>query len=102
MRRAHPEHGALSSIQASYSLFAAGMVPYPDLDAPTRAQVQAVKAALAPWAAEQMYSNFAETQCDPASFWGEDAYSRLRRVKAAVDPDDLIRANHRIIGRSEQ
>ncbi len=99
LRRAHPEHGALSSIRASYSLFAAGMVPYPDLDAPTRAHVQTVKTALAPWAAEHMYSNFAETQCDPASFWGEHAYSRLRRVKAAADPDNLIRANHPIIGR---
>lgn len=96
LRRPHPSHGALSTIGASYSLFAAGMVPYPDLDAPTRAQVQTVKAALAPWAAEQMYSNFAETQCEPASFWGEHTYNRLRRVKAAVDPDNLIRANHPI------
>jgi hypothetical protein len=94
LRRPHPEHGALSSIEASYSLFAAGMVPAPDLLAPVRAQVQTVKAALAPWAAEQMYSNFAETQCDPARFWSEHAYDRMRRIKAAVDPDDLIRANH--------
>jgi hypothetical protein len=72
------------------------MVPFPDLDAPVRAQVQTVKAALAPWAAEQMYLNFAETRRDPARFWGEHAHNRLRRIKAAVDPDDLIRANHPI------
>lgn len=96
LRRPHPEHGALSSIEASYSLFAAGMVPAPDLLTPVREQVQTVKAALAPWAAEHMYSNFAETKCDPARFWSGPAYDRLRRIKAAVDPDNLIRANHPI------
>jgi hypothetical protein len=60
------------------------------------AQVQAVKAALAPWAAPHMYLNFAETQGDPASFWTEQAYHRLRRVKADVDPDNVIRSNHPI------
>jgi hypothetical protein len=94
--RPHPAHGALSSIEAQYSLFAAGMVPAPELEAPVRAQVEAVKAALAPWAASRMYLNFADTQRDPASFWTEHAYSRLRRIKAAVDPNDLIRSNHPI------
>ena len=76
LRRAHPEDGTLSStIQASYSLFAAGMVPYPDLDAPTRAHVQTVKTALAPWAAEHMYSNFAE---DPAVTASGELLGRAR------------------------
>ena len=72
------------------------MVPAPELEAPTRAQVHAVKAALAPWTASQMYLNFADTQREAASFWPEHAYRRLRRIKAAVDPDDLIRSNHPI------
>jgi hypothetical protein len=92
--RPHPTHGALSSIDAQYSLFAAGMVPAPELTGPVHAQVQAVKAALAPWAASHMYLNFAEGQGDPSRFWSEQAYHRLRRIKAAVDPDDLIRSNH--------
>jgi UDP-N-acetylenolpyruvoylglucosamine reductase len=96
LRRSHSEHGALSTIEAAYSLFAAGMVPDPDLLEPTRAQVRTVKAALAPWAAEQMFSNFADTRCDPASFWPEHTYNRLRRIKAAVDPHNLICANHPI------
>jgi hypothetical protein len=53
-----------------------------------------VKSALAPWAATQMYLNFAETSRDPASFWSPRAYDRLRRIKAAVDPGNMIRANH--------
>jgi hypothetical protein len=92
--RPHPAHGALSSIEAEYSLFAAGMVPAPELEAPVHAQVHAVQAALGPWASSHMYLNFADTQRDPAAFWTEQAYHRLRRIKAAVDPDDLIRSNH--------
>lgn len=40
--------------------------------------------------------NFAETVRDPASFWTPQAYIRLRRIKAAVDPQDRIRSNHPI------
>jgi hypothetical protein len=94
LARPHASHGALSCLDAAYSLFAAGMVPTPQLEAPVRAQVDAVKAALAPWAASRRYLNFADQPCDPASLWSEHALQRLRRVKAAVDPHDLIRSNH--------
>jgi FAD/FMN-containing dehydrogenase len=96
MGRPHPAHGALASIEAQYSMYAAGMAPTPELEAPVRAQIHAVKAALAPWAASRTYLNFAETHADPASFWSEQAYHRLRRIKTAVDPDDVIRSNHPI------
>ena len=93
--RPRPGNGALSSIEAQYAMFAVGMTPVPELKAPVRAQVDAVKDALAPWAARQMYLNFAETPPQSAStFWTEQAYRRLRRIKAAVDPGNLIRANH--------
>jgi hypothetical protein len=96
LRRTRPEHGSLASIDADYAMGAVGMVPAPELEAPVRAQVQAVKAALGPWAAKHMNLNFAETQQDAATFWTEQAYDRLRRIKAAVDPDDLVRSNHPI------
>ena len=32
----------------------------------------------------------------PATFWTQQAYHRLRRIKATVDPDNLIRSNHPI------
>jgi HAMP domain-containing protein len=31
-----------------------------------------------------------------APFWTEQAYQRLRRIKANVDPGDIIRSNHPI------
>jgi hypothetical protein len=75
---------------------AVGMVPAPELEATVRTQVQAVKDALAPWAARHMHLNFAETRQPTESFWTEQAYHRLRRVKTAIDPDDVIRSNHPI------
>jgi Berberine and berberine like len=96
LRRPRPEHGALAQTDADYAMFAAGMVPAPELETPVRAQVQAVKAALAPWAARHTYLNFAETQQDTASFWTEQAYHRLRRIKTTIDPDNIIRSNHTI------
>jgi hypothetical protein len=41
-----------------------------------------------------MNLNFAEMQRDPGSFWTEQAYHRLRRIKATCDPGDLVLANH--------
>jgi hypothetical protein len=96
LRRARPGNGALAAIDADYVLFATGMTPVPELAVPVRAQIEAVKSGLAPWAARQMYLNFAETQYPAAPFWTEHAYQRLRRIKAAVDPGNLIRANHPI------
>jgi hypothetical protein len=96
LRRTRPEHGALASLDADYAMGAVGMVPAPELEASVRTQVQAVKAALAPWAARHMYLGFADTQQDTATFWTEQAYDRLRRIKTAIDPDDLIRSNHPI------
>jgi FAD binding domain-containing protein/berberine-like enzyme len=94
LRRRRPEHGALASIDADYAMNAVGMVRSPELEAPARTQVEAVKAALAPWAASHMYLGFADTQQNTATFWTEQAYNRLRRIKTTVDPDDLIRSNH--------
>jgi FAD/FMN-containing dehydrogenase len=36
----------------------------------------------------------AETSQDPSAFWQPEAYDRLRRIKADVDPTNLIRSNH--------
>jgi FAD binding domain/Berberine and berberine like len=94
--RACPGHGALACFDADYMLFAVGSTPVPELVGPVTAQVEAIKSALAPWAARQMYLNFAETQHPAAPLWTEHAYQRLRRIKAAVDPGDLIRSNHPI------
>ena len=45
--------GALGTINAAYVLYAVGMTPVPELKAPTRAQVEAVKGAMLPWSASR-------------------------------------------------
>jgi hypothetical protein len=92
--RPRPGNGALASIDAQYVLYAVGMTPVPELVAPVTAQVEAVKRALAPWAAGQMYLNFAETQRPAAPLWTAPVHRRLRQIKADVDPADMIRSNH--------
>ena len=97
MRRSRPGNGALAALEAEYALFAVGVAPEPEAAAAVEAGVKAVKSALSPWAARQMYLNFAETARDPRGFWTVEAYERLRRVKAAVDPADMIRSNHPVV-----
>jgi FAD/FMN-containing dehydrogenase len=92
--RAHPEGGALAAVDADYALYAVGIAPTPGAAAQVGAHVEGVMDALRPWAAAQTYLNFAETRRDPHALWTEQAYHRLRRIKATFDPDNLIRSNH--------
>jgi hypothetical protein len=94
LRRARPENGATASIDSDYVLFAVGMLPVPELEAPTVAQVRAIKGAMTPWASRQMYLNFADSRRPMETFWDEVTFARLRRVKATVDPDEVSLSNH--------
>ncbi len=96
MRRARPGNGALAALDAEYGLHAVGMAPTPRAAEAVRHGVEAVMSAMAPWAAGRTYLNFTETRRDPRGFWSPQAYERLRRIKAAVDPADMICANHPI------
>jgi FAD/FMN-containing dehydrogenase len=92
--RACPENGALAAVDADYALYAVGIAPTPDVAAQVRAHVEVLVDALRPWGAEQAYVNFAETSRDPRTLWTENAHRRLSRIRATVDPDNLIRSNH--------
>jgi Berberine and berberine like len=51
---------------------------------------------LAPWESDHTYLNFAESRRKTASLFSSASYHRLRRIKAIVDPTDMIRSNHPI------
>ena len=91
--RARPENGALAAVDADYALFAVGIAPSPEAATQVRAHLEMVVDALRPWGAGQAYLNFAETRRDPHTLWAETAHHRLRRIKATVDPDNVIRSN---------
>jgi len=94
MKRARPGNGALAAIDAEYALMPLGLAPTPQAASAVARSLAAVHAAMRPWAAHRMYLNLACARRDPAALWTPQAYDRLRRIKAAVDPDDLIRSNH--------
>jgi hypothetical protein len=93
MGRARPGNGALAAVDADYAILAGGMAATPEMASAVRAGTAAVLSAVSPWAARQRYLNFTESSRETASFWSPSAYGRLRRIKAAVDPANVIRAN---------
>lgn len=98
--RPRAQHGAIASIDGQYVMFAVGITPTPEAHAAVSSHIEVVKQALVPWTARHMYLNFAETNRDARSFWSEQAYARLRRIKANIDPSNRIHANHPITPRS--
>jgi FAD binding domain/Berberine and berberine like len=92
--RRSSQHGAIDAWEAPYSMYALGMAPTPEHRQAVEATVGALRQALAPWEAEHTYMNFAEKQRSAATLFSSASYHRLRRIKAIVDPTDLIRSNH--------
>ena len=74
------------------------MAPTPEIGALVHELVEGLMKALEPWEAEHRYMNFAETRRKAATLFSSASYHRLRRIKAIVDPTDLIRSNHPVVG----
>jgi FAD/FMN-containing dehydrogenase len=88
--------GALSRFEGEYLYFAAGIPMDPAVVAALEAQFAIVGSVLASQSSGNHYLNFAERPVDPVSFYGEQTYARLRRIKAEVDPLEIFRGNHEI------
>jgi FAD/FMN-containing dehydrogenase len=92
--RRRPEHGAVSHFDAPFIMYAVGIAPTPDAKEAVEEATGALRDALAPWEAEHTYLNFAETRRGADSLFTAESLERLRRIKSAVDPEDVIRSNH--------
>jgi hypothetical protein len=92
--RARPGTGSLAEIPAPFMMYGVGLVQDPAQLPAIRGQVQAVTSAMAPWAASQRFFNLSETGRPADAFWPKPTFDRLRQVKAAVDPHNIVRANH--------
>jgi hypothetical protein len=55
-----------------------------------------IKAALVDWLGDGYYLNFAEEAVELAGTYGATTYERLQAVKARINPEHAIRANHAI------
>jgi|SRR5215472_5182676 len=94
--RARPGNGALAAVDGEFVLSTAARSPTPAAAGRVAFGAEAVTSAMRPWSAKEMYLNIAGITCGPAGFWPAPAYARLRSVKAAVDPGNLIRSTHPI------
>ena len=86
--------GALGAIEGEYLVFAGGAIMAPEMAAPVHAALDAFTGRLAPWENGRQYLNFSEEATDPATFYGEAEYARLREIRVAVDPDGVMVPNH--------
>jgi len=91
---AAPGAGALASIDGQFPMFAVGMAMTPEMGAAARAHLELVQNALARWNSGRTYLNFSEKRQRGERLFGDVNYRRLQAVKAAVDPDDVLRSNH--------
>jgi hypothetical protein len=89
-----PTHGAIAGFDAEFLVFGVGITPGPEAHTAVMADTTRLIESLAPWDAGSQYLNFSEIDLNKGKRWTEQAYHRLRRVKARYDAGDVIRSNH--------
>lgn len=89
-------HGA---IEEQYQLFCLGVPVVPELVPAIEAAFAAVRAALAGRLSGRTTFNFLGANDDPAQAFPDGVLDRLRAVKAAVDPDGVVRSNRPVAAR---
>jgi FAD/FMN-containing dehydrogenase len=97
LARPRDDHGARGTFDARFVLFGVGMALTPEMKAAVQMHAAALVEAMSPYSAPDGYANFAEEPQDASALFGdEDAYGRMREIKAAYDPENVFRANHEV------
>jgi hypothetical protein len=86
--------GAISHIDAEFSVYGVGIAMTPEMGDAAGAHLAALREALSPWLADTTYLNFAEGRTPGDRLFGPYAHHRLRAVKTAYDLADVFRSNH--------
>lgn len=92
--RERADGGAVSGLSAEFGVFAVGMAPDPQVREIVADHVDGVQDALRTWDAGRSFANLAERRRGGDELFGERTHARLRAVKRAYDPADVIHANH--------
>ncbi|MEV4534080.1 FAD-binding oxidoreductase [Asanoa sp. NPDC049518] len=93
--RVEPDAGATARFDGKFLMLAAGIL-VGDLAKQTIADCERTVDAVAQWSRGRMYLNYDEVGGDSSRAFEPDAWDRLRRIRAAADPDRLFQANHEI------
>ena len=84
----------------STSLLGGGIVA--DSSREVDAALVRLRAATAAYETGALYPNFTERPADSSSFYTKADYARLQRIRASVDPHELMVASHPIAPKQEQ
>ncbi len=94
--RPHPGAGALPRLEGQFVLFGVAIAATPEMGAAGHADANALVTAMAPWANGRQYLNFLEEPGDPRAGYDAESFERLRSLRASIDPDGTLMANHHI------
>ncbi len=89
--------GALGRVEGEHLVAGVGVVMAPGMAEPVKAALDAMVAAMDPWATGGDYLNFADRPSDASKAFDAETYERLRQIKAAADPDGLFVAAHPVV-----
>jgi FAD/FMN-containing dehydrogenase len=96
LARVAPGAGARATLPGEIAVFALGVTPDAASHAALEAALDELQRVAKPYAAG-WYPNFVEEPAgDVSRFFDAATWERLRAVKAAYDPADLFRGNHRV------
>jgi FAD/FMN-containing dehydrogenase len=96
LARREPGHGAVGGIDGAYVLFMSSVAIDAHMAEFMGDYMARVKAALEPWCRGGSYLNFTEARVEVSATHDPETWARLQAVKARIDPEDLIHANHAI------
>jgi hypothetical protein len=88
--------GARGHLEGNYLLFGVGVPAAPAPEPELQAHLDRYLAAMKPWATGTRFTSFAERRSSLETCVPADAYARLARIRAAVDPDRLFVASHAV------
>jgi hypothetical protein len=94
--RPDSDGGALSHLDAAFTLFSIGMVMSPEMGEAVNAGHDRLHETMQPWRADGGYFNFADRPCDTDAILPPDVCSRLVEVKRKYDPDGRLFGNHAV------
>jgi FAD/FMN-containing dehydrogenase len=92
-----PRGGAIDHLPGRFLLYAVGIAPDPETAGLVELEVRRLIDSLTRWAGERDYSNFREAAVGPKRFYSTGVLARLRAVKRAYDPANVIRTSHELI-----